>query len=125
MNPKSINDLDPELKKTYDRVMGTSLAGNPTTPAVETQPVEQTPSTSAQAQPEASTSPPIENSTVSQVFRADNTTQSPETTTVNPPSSNAATAKTGGNKLLPIIIVSVVVFLAIYALIWAKVFGLF
>jgi len=128
MNPKTVNDLDPKLKETYERVMGTSLAGNPATPpTMETQPIEQTASTSTHPQSEPETPAPSsdENSTVSQVFRADESNKSTETATVNPPSKNATTIKTSGNKLLPILIVGAVTFFAIYAVIWAKVLGLF
>jgi hypothetical protein len=135
MNLKNINDLDPKLKETYERVMGTSLAGsNPTTPpTMETQPVSQPqpesqPEPQAQPQPqsEAPTPIPTEGSTVSQVFRADDAAKSVETATVNLPSKNEATAKKDGKKLLPIIIViGSVVFFAVYTVIWAKVLGLF
>lgn len=132
MDTKSVNDLDPKLKETYERVMGTSLGGSPTTtppPTMETQPVaiqpEPQPQTKAPSEPP--TPLPSEGSTVSQVFRADNTNKSTETATVNPPSKNEKAAKTdGGKKLLPvIIIVGAVVFFAIYAVIWAKLLGLF
>jgi len=134
MDTKSVNDLDPKLKETYERVMGTSLGGSPTPPpTMDTQPVtaqlEPQPQTQAQPEPppEAPTPLPTEGSTVSQVFRADNTNKATETATVNPPSKNEKAAKTGGGKkLLPvIIIVCAVVFFAIYAVIWAKLLGLF
>jgi len=126
MNPKNINDLDPKLKETYERVMGTSLAENPTTPpTMETQPVEQTPPVSVQTQPEAPATPPIEDFTVSQVFRADNTNEHAETTTVNPPSKSDTAAKVNRKKILPIVIVVAIVFFAVYAVLWAKLLGLF
>ncbi|HUD09286.1 MAG TPA: hypothetical protein VMR77_00560 [Patescibacteria group bacterium] len=129
MNPKTVNDLDPKLKETYERVMGTALAGNPSTPppTMETQPVEQTAPANPQPQPEPETPAPSsdENSTVSQVFRADESNKSTETATVNPPSNNATTAKKAVNKVLPIIIVGAVAFFAIYAVLWAKLLGLF
>lgn len=137
MNPKSVNDLDPKLKETYERVMGTSLGQKPTTapaPTMETQPViepqpqpttdEQKPE--PQLQVETPTISTNEDTTVSQVFRADSKNEPAETATVNPPSPKSeAAAKKSGNKLLPIVIVGGVMFLAIYAVIWAKVFGLF
>jgi hypothetical protein len=134
MNPKTVNDLDPKLKETYERVMGTSLGGNPATPpapTMETQPAPQLepepqPQPEPESQPETPAPSPVKDSTVSQVFRADNTTKSTETATVNPPSKNEATAKVSKNKsLLIIIAVGVVVFLAVYAVLWAKLLGLF
>jgi hypothetical protein len=146
MNPKTVNDLDPKLKETYERVMGTSLGGNPATPpapTMETQPAPQPePELQPQlepesqpagqsplggAQPETPAAPsPVKDSTVSQVFRADESNKSTETATVNPPSKNEATAKVSKNKsLLIIIAVGAVVFLAVYAVLWAKLLGLF
>jgi uncharacterized membrane protein len=136
MNPKSINDLDPKLKETYERVMGTSFAGGQTVvpPTMETQPVSQ-PQQEIQAQekpePQAQVETPAipsnEDTTVSQVFRADSQNKASESTTASSPSSskNEKSTKLGGNKLLPIIIIGAIVFLAVYAVIWAKVLGLF
>jgi hypothetical protein len=133
MNPKTVNDLDPKLKETYERVMGTTLGTNPTpAPTMQTQPVEETPLSSSAAEktipdnvePEVPQLSKIENSTVSQVFRADDSNKGVETATVNPPSKKAA-VKMDFKKLLPLIIVGVVVFLVVYAVIWAKLLGLF
>ena len=145
MNPKSINDLDPKLKETYERVMGTSFAGGQTVvpPTMETQPVSQPAGQSPlggaqqeiqaqekpepQVQVETPATPSNEDTTVSQVFRADNQDKASESTTASSPSSskNEKSTKLGGNKLLPIIIIGAIVFLAVYAVIWAKVLGLF
>ena len=137
MNPKDINNLDPKLKETYDRVMGTSLGTSPTTapaPAMETQsvsepqketqtvlqPAEQSSLGSAQQE----TSTPDTN--VSQVFRADNSSKPSETTNVSSPSfKKAVISKPSMNKLFPIIIVVAIVFFAVYAVVWAKLLGLF
>lgn len=129
MNPKDVNDLDPKLKETYERVMGTSLGGSPTPPpTMETQPLttQPEPKPEPQAQPEPQIPLPTEGSTVSQVFRADNTDKATQTATVNPPSKNEKKAKAGGGKLLPIIIiVGAVIFFVVYAVLWAKLAGLF
>ena len=132
MNPKSVNDLDPKLKETYERVMGTSLGANPTTspvPTMETQTITQPQQTEPQPQPEAPVATIAdENTTVSQIFRADSPSKISEPATVSSPSfKKGATTKTDGNKksLLIIIAIGVVVFFAIYAVIWAKVLGLF
>jgi hypothetical protein len=136
MNPKTVNDLDPKLKETYERVMGTSFGANPTpqapAPTMQTQPVEEAPLLSSateknitdNVEPEVTQPSKIENSTVSQVFRADDSNKTVETATVNPPSKNAA-AKMDFKKLMPLIIFGVVVFLVVYAVIWAKLLGLF
>ena len=140
MNPKSINDLDPKLKETYERVMGTSLGVKPTTPTVpvmKTEPSvqpesqiipqpapEQSPETQLKVEtPIASTN---DGTTVSQVFRADNQSKDTEPATVSSPSfKKASTTKIGSNKLFPIIVIGAVLFLAAYAVIWAKLLGLF
>ncbi len=134
MNPKTVNDLDPKLKETYERVMGTTLGAKPTpAPTMQTQPVETTPLSSSAAEqmipdstrPEIPEPSRIENSTVSQVFRADASNKNVETATVNPPSKNAVLTKINGKKILPFAIIGGIVFLVIYALIWAKLLGLF
>lgn len=138
MNPKDINNLDPKLKETYDRVMGTSLGTSPTTTpaptAMEVQPITP-PQEKAQTVPQPAeqsslgsaqqeTSTPDTN--VSQVFRADSSSKPSETTNVSSPSfKKAPIAKVGGNKLLPIVIVVAIVFFAVYAVVWAKLLGLF
>ncbi len=141
MNPKDINNLDPKLKETYDRVMGTSLGTSPTTaptpapaPAMETQSVTE-PQKETQTVPQPAEQNPLgstqqETSTpdanVSQVFRADGSSKPSETTNVSSPSFKKETiAKVGGNKLLPIVIVVTIVFFAVYAVVWAKLLGLF
>ena len=138
MNPKSINDLDPKLKETYERVMGTSLGTNPIpTPPVmttqqtpEPQPVTQpAPEQSPKPQMQVKTSPTAstnEGTTVSQVFRADNQNKTNEPATVSSPSfKKAVSTKTNINKLLPIIVVVAIVFFIIYGVVWAKLLGLF
>ena len=133
MNPKSLNDLDPKLKETYDRVMGTSVNTNPTIPpTMETQPVAPQPlaveqETQPTPQPVMPTPSSVEDSTVSQVFRADNSNHSSaEAATVNPTSGNAVVKKAANKKTLPIIIaVGAVMFFAVYGVLWAKLLGLF
>ncbi len=128
MNPKSVNDLDPKLKETYERVMGTSLSASPAAPPVvpkmETQPaVEAQP----QPQPQIPAAPSVnQDANVSQVFRADNQGPALSETTVSSPSSDTATKKkSGGIKKLPLLIIGAVLFLVVYTVIWAKVLGLF
>ena len=138
MNPKSINDLDPKLKETYERVMGTSLGTNPTPTAPimttqqtpEPQPVTQpTPEQSPKPQMQIETPPTAstnEGTTVSQVFRSDNQSKTNEPTTISSPSfKKVASTKTNIKKLLPIIVVVAIVFFIIYGVVWAKLLGLF
>lgn len=137
MNPKGVNDLDPKLKETYERVMGTSLtpqqpAGQANVlppepsspqPVLKTETVQnETPTASAPLpEPEMVASP--------QVFKAGDPFKD-----IDPPPSevitNNAVVNTpkvkGKNKLMPVLlVVGGLVFFAIYAVVWAKVFGLF
>ena len=139
MNPKSVNDLDPKLKETYERVMGTSLGTNPipTAPVMTTQQTPEPQPVIKPAEPglqakhqlqqvETPTASTNEGTTVSQVFRSDNQNKTNEPTTVSSPSfKKAAATKTNINKLLPIIVVVAIVFFIIYGVVWAKLLGLF
>lgn len=130
MNPKGINDLDPKLKETYERVMGTSLPAAQA-PKMETQPVSSTLTTEGKASENATDetpASPAENSTVSQVFRADSAFKETEPPPPDLLVKTADTVKvTNKNKSkLPILIaLGVIIFFLAYAVIWAKVLGLF
>jgi hypothetical protein len=124
MNPKSVNDLDPKLKETYERVMGTSVPAAQV-PKMETQPVASTPPVENKMSEAAA---PTENTTVSQVFKAG----SPFKETEPPPADllvkASDTVKVGKKNKLPLpilIMLGVIIFFAAYAVIWAKVLGLF
>jgi hypothetical protein len=129
MNPKSLNDLDPKLKETYERVMGTSVGTSPATPpTMETQPIAPPSLAEPELIPQSVMTTPssVEDSTVAQVFRADNPGKPSDAATVNPPSGNAVVKKASNKKMLPIIIAGgAIVFFAIYAVLWAKLLGLF
>lgn len=112
MNPAVAQGLDPKLKETYDRVMGTELpkaASSPTPPPL--------------ASPSAPTPPPVQSQPVepmpaahteSQVFVASPTT-----------SSSAFTAKKP-RKISPVILIALgVAFFGVYTVVWLKVFGIF
>lgn len=58
MDPKSLNNLDPKMKETYDRVMGTT-----TTPPAGTPPAQTTPT--ATAMPQSSPMPASPNAATS------------------------------------------------------------
>jgi cell envelope opacity-associated protein A len=135
MNPKSINDLDPKLKETYERVMGTSLGATPATasptPVMTTQEAATEPEPAAEksSEPQLQVETPMastnEGTTVSQVFRSDQSKTNDVATVSSPSFKKVVSTKKGVNKLLPIIIVGVVAFFIIYGVIWAKVLGLF
>jgi len=135
MNPKSINDLDPKLKETYERVMGTSFS--PADPAPTPTPVQERPiQTTVTEQPPLGNAfepvppmpqqppigpapemlPPLQGPNPFQEVQA-------------PPAMvlvNGATVTKKKNILKPVLlIVGGVVFFIAYGVIWAKVFGLF
>jgi hypothetical protein len=135
MNPKSVNDLDPKLKETYERVMGTSLGTSSSTtptlaPVMTTQvaAVEPQPTTEKSPEPQLQVETPVstnEGTTVSQVFRADQSKTNDIATVSSPSFKKAVSTKKGINKLLPIIIVVAIVFFIVYGVVWAKLLGLF
>lgn len=111
MNPKGVNDLDPKLKETYERIMGTNFA--PTQPKTPTQnaPIMQTHPTSNQhEQPINSTFPNTPEPPVS-VFTQSGPVSEPHNKKLN---------------VLPILLVfGGIIFIVVYIIVWAKVFGLF
>ena len=125
MNPKTINDLDPKLRETYERVMGTSTTppASAEPPKIEVQPEPQLPEPQSQA---IETQPPqlSGSGTASQIFRADDSSAKKDKQTSTVLGKDGKKAKT---KLpIPLLIgLGVVIFFAAYAVIWAKLLGLF
>lgn len=131
MDPTSLSNLDPKLKETYDRVMGTS-----TPPASD-----QTPSNPAPASPTpADASPnnaPSENVTAESGLSTpiatpapDSAEPQPATVTITqasptPPSTNIVSAPHGHSGLIKIFyILGATVFFVIYIFFWAKIFNI-
>lgn len=115
---KQLNTLDPKLKETYERVMGTSSQPNVPQPIIQKQTIQPQ---HLQTQPSPFTKPqptqqPIQ---ISQPvpFQA----PSPQTQQVQAPQ---ATSKKR-NKMLPIFLVLTgIVFLIGYTIVWVKIFNL-
>jgi hypothetical protein len=134
MNPKNINDLDPKLKETYERVMGTSFAQTPTQAAPQPQQPLQTVVEPTQPPLAAQMAQPVETP-----ISAPEMVPSPQMTPVNPAFTQTVTpppnvmvgdatapAKKKNAFLMPVLfVVGGVIFFVAYAVIWAKVFGLF
>ena len=104
MNP-SAQSIDPALKETYDKVMATQL---PVQPSSQPKIVEPSPSP-VPVMPQPSETPKTATAKTSQVY-------------VSSPTS--AVAGKQGKKISPVILGVVgIVFFAIYAVVWLKVFG--
>ena len=135
MNQKGVNDLDPKLRETYERVMGTSLAS--------TQPAGQTNAQAPAPQPVLKTETVVPEPTVQTgapiAPPAPEMVQSPQVykaidpfKDIDPPPAEVI-AKSG--VVLPlakkkkglnpaIFIVGGIIFFVVYALVWALVLGL-
>lgn len=140
MNPKNLNDLDPKLREAYEKVMGTNF--NPAGPSAEAS--NQTPSAQPQSQPLMQTQPADEPTPAIQTIPTQppapaNPTpsplpsQNPFVQTPEPPptvftQTDTLPKEQNSKKLnfMPIIfVIGGAIFFAAYAVIWAKLFGLF
>ncbi len=149
MNPKGVNDLDPKLRETYERVMGTAL--NSSSPAAPTGPT-QTPSqppvlkteTIPSSQPVSpaspATPPPPVNPMPSanppttaepalspQAFKADDPFKDIDPPPAEVLANNAVVSNETKKKrsLKPVMfLVGGLIFFIVYAVVWAVVLGL-
>ena len=143
MNPPGVNDLDPKLKEAYDRIMGRSkntsanqppvtvsppsgqnppsgsvTSGAPQPPVMQTQTVEPKPSaasTMTQFQP----LPQVDKTAFSTI---------PDLPPVNVFAQNEPLSPSSQKKInvsSVLFILSGAVFLTVYVVVWAKIFGLF
>lgn len=147
MNPKGVTDLDPKLKEAYDRIMGSSNtkpANEPpltvAPPAGQTTPQD---STANQNPPQLPQPPvmqtqtvdvkPSASETLSQFQPIQQANPAALTAYSEPPVNNFAQTESPStspqNKKLsipmPVVLFVAIVFLGVYSLVWAKVFGLF
>ena len=139
MNNKMPANLDPKLKETYERVMGTSFSPT-TTPSTAEQPrpvqatVVQEPEAPIAPQPITPTPlPPIDVANPVPVSGMVQSPQMPQTnntfqpTVTSTPSAILQAKPTKKHNFLMPVLLSVVglIFFIAYAVIWAKVFGMF
>jgi hypothetical protein len=134
MNPKTPANLDPKLKETYERVMGTSFA-SATPPPAQPRPVQTTvvqePQPPIAAQPVTPPPPPIDVANpASEMVSSPQTPKigDPFKETVPPPATVVMKGNNAKKKniLLPVLlVVGGLIFFIAYGVIWAKVFGLF
>lgn len=121
MDPKLAQNLDPKLKETYDRIMGTQINPQPGTPVPAVPQPVQTPTPTPQFQ----TQPQTPTQTAEQQVPV-----SPQPGMVNinatvaqaKPVASAASKK----KMSPVIFIAAGIgFFLIYTVIWLKVFKIF
>lgn len=143
MNPKGAQNLDPKLKETYERVMGTNFPSSPAanqTPSLQQpQKTENTaPSPTLKVEevtPEPAFVPKVESVSNEMVQSPDFSAKSPFLDPLPPPPDILAKNTTAnvdpttpkkGNKLKPVLIGFLgLLFFAAYAVTWAKIFSLF
>ncbi len=119
MNPKTPQDLDPKLKEAYDRVMGANV-DNGSAPAQGPQVV---PPPQPMTPPTASV-PPSQTPFNQTVEAPPPINVSAPTYTV--PNLQPAQPVKKKSKVSPVIFLVVgLAFFAVYAVVWAKIFGLF
>jgi hypothetical protein len=135
MNPKAPANLDPKLKETYERVMGTSFA--PTTPPpTQTRPVQTTVVQEPQPPIIAQQVMPVQQQPIDMANPDPEMVSSPQMPKIGDPFKEAMPPPTNvmmkantlkkNNFLMPVLLViGGLIFFVAYAVIWAKVFGLF
>lgn len=118
MDPNSLSNLDPKLRETYERVMGTAPAtpasAGPTPTSPTTAPTDAIPATPAAT--------PVMNTPFA-------TEQKPEAVTVSQPLPTTPltplpTPKAHGGLIKVLYILGGIVFFAIYIFFWTRIFGL-
>ena len=137
MNPKAPANLDPKLKETYERVMGTSFAPATPSPApAQPRPVQTTVVQEPEAPIAAGPIMPTPLPPINVAGPDSNMVQSPQMPKTGDPFKEAvpppATVLMQGatpkkkNFLMPVLLgIGGLIFFVAYAVIWAKVFGMF
>ncbi len=129
MDPTSLSNLDPKLKDTYERVMGTSTpapadASAPTTPTASQTLADSAPAADSSTT-ENTLSPLPENTSPASAE------PHPETVTINQPlpptpAASAIIDKPHGHSGLIVVfyVLGAIVFFVIYIFFWAKIFNI-
>jgi len=122
MNPKTVNDLDPKLKETYERVMGTSLTPAGSSIPTQSPPIKATVAASPIPGPSVKPAPVMVASPQSTKPTPVPEIQIPSTGNLM---KNATTTKKKKSSKVVLLIAGGIVFFVVYGVIWAKIFGLF
>lgn len=119
MDNKTPQQLDPKLKEAYDRVMGTVV-----TPPLKT-PQPATPPLPEHQQSVSSVSPVSPTPAAQPEPEHEQTTPTPTTTVEAQPIIQKGVPLKKKGKVSPLIIfLGIIVFIAVYAIVWVKYFGL-
>ena len=146
MNPKGANDLDPKLRQAYERIMGNSTAKPAAEPPLTVSPPQgQAPpqNTANQNPPQPPQAPVMQTQTVDTKPSASETlsqfqappqnnnsafgtfSEPPANTFAQTDSPSTSPPKKKVGIPTPVVVLGAIVFLAVYSLVWAKIFGLF
>lgn len=125
MDPSTLSNLDPKLKETYEKVMGTNTATQPKTsdqPDTASSP-NQNPQLNDNGLSAPITQPPVEDPAQS--------SETPQSVTINQPLPNPASSdiiskpQSGHGGLIKIFyVLGATVFFVIYIFFWMKIFNL-
>lgn len=135
MDPQSLNNLDPKLKETYERVMGTTTP--PVSPAAPTVTTNATPMVDTTTQ-DSSLKGPILSTDISSSpdtsipttpYTPDNlrfqaAIQTPLTNPIQQSPVGAAVPKQQSSMVRILFIAGAVVFFIVYTVFWVKIFNL-
>lgn len=121
MDPTALSNLDPKLKETYDRVMGTPSPTSDSSPTPTTPPADTTSSTNSELPTNELSAPTPTNM---------GQEPHPETVTISQPlpaapSSSIVNKPHGHSGLIRVFyILGAMVFFVIYVFFWAKIFNI-
>lgn len=120
MNPNLAQSLDPKLKETYDRIMGTQLPKAPASPTPQANTPGQTvPNTQPQPEPQPQTPTPTPAPAPTEELKAG-------MVNINASIPQEKPAAIPKKKISPVIFVVIGVgFFLIYTVVWLKVFKVF
>ncbi len=132
MDTKQLNQLDPKLKETYERIMGTKTAPSPSPKPVQPQAIQppspspKNPSPFPASLPQAAQGkqqptpkplqPPLGNQTQATTIQSDAKTPTPQ-----PILQPAQATKKSNNMRKILIVIGAVIFIIVYALVWIKI----
>jgi hypothetical protein len=132
MDPNSLSSLDPKLRETYEKVMGSqpSAANDATSaPPADIAPAQPVQNADAVVNPPPADSPPVELSSTPNQDSAQQQNQEPQVVTISqslptPTADNQIVQPHGHSGLIKVFyILGTTVFFVIYIFFWMKIFN--